>query len=105
MADTARPAETREMRLVSKLIEQSKAVKDKALVDFLARRRHPAMQLSWDQVSFQLAAVIGEIVTDGTLRKWASVYGIPDGGRNIVLTTDEYERGLKAASITIYTPR
>lgn len=102
MPDTAqRPTETREMRLVDRLLQLSEDPDN--LRCFIARRRHPDQgPLSWDQISFELAKHLGgEIVTDGTLRKWAAVYGIPDGGRNINLTKREYEQGLKAANISL----
>lgn len=105
MPETAtRPGVSREMRLVSKLIaaQTDEGDDESALCLFIARRRHPnAGPMSWDRVTYELAQVIGEIVTDPTLRKWAAAYGIPDGGRNITLTVKEYERGLKAANISL----
>lgn len=101
-APVARPPETREMRLVSRILElKARKGNDTTLKQFLARRRHPDANLSWDEVSFQLNDVIGEIVTDGTLRKWANIYGIPNAGRGVTLTKDEYENGLAAAGITL----
>lgn len=98
----SRPPETREMRLVSQVLRlKAKKGDDTSLKQFLARRRHPDANLSWDDVSFDLKQVIGEIVTDGTLRKWANIYGIPNAGRGVTLTKDEYENGLAAAGITL----
>lgn len=105
MPERGRPPETREMRLVSRLIEEERHARmgsDATLAEFIARRRHPdAGPLSWDQISYQLADVIGEIVTDGTLRKWAAILGVPNAGRGVTLTKAEYERGLKAAKIVL----
>ena len=78
--ERVRPAETREMRLISQIIESSRKVSDVSLAQFIARRRHPeAGPNSWNEISHALTPVIfGEFVTEGTIRKWAAVYGIPD---------------------------
>lgn len=90
------------MRLVSRLIYLDEHNQDKSLMQFIARRRQPAQgPKSWDEISYDLRDVIGEIVTDGTLRKWAAIYGVPDGGRGITLTQKEYTAGLKASGIVL----
>jgi hypothetical protein len=71
--ERVRPAITREMRLVSRLIETSPEVSDTSLAQFIARRRNPESgPHSWNEISHALTPVIDEIVTEGTLRKWAS---------------------------------
>ena len=98
--ERARPKETREMRLVSRLINMVGS--DPSLAVFIARRRHPDNgPRSWNEISHELTPVIDEIVTEGTLRKWAAVYGIPDRGPRIKLTPKEYAAGLKAAGISL----
>lgn len=74
------PGETREMRLISKVIELTELGRDdQSLPQFIARRRLPGVSWrTWDELSFELAEVLGEIVTDGTLRRWAKRYGIPE---------------------------
>jgi hypothetical protein len=101
--ERVRPAETREMRLISRLIEMSSEVSDTSLAQFIARRRHPeAGPNSWNEISHALTPVIfGEFVTEGTIRKWAAAYGIPDRGPRIKITTREYASGLKAAGISL----
>jgi hypothetical protein len=104
MPDTkrVRPAITREMRLVSRLIETSPEVSDTSLAQFIARRRNPdAGPHSWNEISHALTPVIDEIVTEGTLRKWAAAYGIPDRGPRIKITPREFAAGLKAAGIAL----
>lgn len=102
MPDTVRPAETREMRLVSRLIRLSDQTADESLAEFIAWRRHPGQgPLSWNEISHALTPVIDEVVTEGTIRKWAASYGIPDGGARIKLTVREYEKGLKTAGLSL----
>jgi hypothetical protein len=85
------PDETREMRLVSKVIELHED-RDASLPEFIARRRLPGTTWrTWDELSFELTEVIGEIVTDGTLRRWAKRYGIPES------TTAEQDDGVAKA--------
>lgn len=73
-----RPDETREMRLVSKVVELTE-VREMSLPEFIAVRRLPGDRWStWDELSYDLTEVIGEIVTSGTLRRWAKRYGIPE---------------------------
>jgi hypothetical protein len=64
--------------------------------------RHPdAGPHSWNEISHALTPVIDEIVTEGTLRKWAAAYGIPDRGPRIKITPREFAAGLKAAGIAL----
>lgn len=76
-----RPNETREMRLVGKVIELSE-LPESDLPSFIAQRRLPGDSWrTWDEISFELAEVIGDIVTNGTLRHWAKRYTIPEDTR------------------------
>lgn len=95
-----RPKETREMRLFGRLISLADGV-DESLPEFIARRRTPgAGWRSWDELSFELAEVSGEIVTDGTLRQWAKRYGIPeDTERDVPSLT--FSRALRKADIVV----
>jgi hypothetical protein len=100
--ERVRPAITREMRLVSRLIEASPEVSDTSLAQFIARRRDPESgPHSWNEISHALTPVIDEIVTEGTLRRWAAAYGIPDRGPRIKITPKEFARGLKDAGIIL----
>lgn len=102
VTEDVRPTVTREMRLVSRLIEQDRKSGARSLAEFIAVRRHPdAGPLSWPQISYELVAVIGERVSEGTVRKWAHALGIPDPGPRIKLTADEYTEGLAAAGISL----
>lgn len=108
-----RPNETREMRLFSRVIKQhwmatdnSEVVVfgDRSLPQFLARRRRPGeSHRSWDEIRYELADISGEIVTDGTIRKWAKRYGIPED--TVAEPTDEalaaYSEALRAANIDL----
>lgn len=100
-----RPNETREMRLVGRVINLSAGIEDTGLADFIARRRLPgATWRTWDEISFELAEVLGEIVTNGTLRHWAKRYGVPedtkadDSGKT---NTRQFRSALTKAHITI----
>lgn len=94
--NVARPGETREMRLVGKVIALTKGVKDASLPEFIGRRRIPGEQWrTWDEISFELTDVIGEIVTDGTLRRWAKRYQIPES------TTKTMDDDAKAAYLAV----
>ena len=77
-----RPNETREMRLFSKIILLSRtkiAADDQSLPQFIARRRLPGDGWrTWDEIRYELTEVSGEIVSDGTIRKWAQRYAIPE---------------------------
>jgi hypothetical protein len=73
--------ETREMRLITKVIQRSDLLEN-SLAEFIAVRRAPGPKWrSWEGVTVDLNAVIDEIVGIATLRAWASVYGIPDNTR------------------------
>lgn len=86
-----RPNETREMRLISKVIELH-GDRDRSLPEFIGRRRQPGSAWrTWDELSFELTELIGEIVTDGTLRRWAKRYGIPES-----TTADQDDKVAKA---------
>jgi hypothetical protein len=103
-----RPNETREMRLFSKVIQLSKvavARTDTTLPQFIARRRHPGETWrTWDEVRYELTEATGEIVTDATIRRWARVYGIPEGtqadGEGDV-PTSAYLDALKSVNIDL----
>ena len=83
-----RPNETREMRLFSKVIDQHDTLHvisqdggtgATSLPQFIARRRTPGDGWrTWDEIRYELADISGEIVSDGTIRKWAQRYGIPE---------------------------
>lgn len=74
------PNETREMRLFSRLIAINDEVNDESLAQFIANRRIPlgTFWRTWEELVFDLASATGELVTDGSLRKWAKRYGIPE---------------------------
>lgn len=73
------PGETREMRLLGKLIQMTKSVPDKSLPEFIARRRAPGKSWrTWAELSYEIATVSGEVIADQSLRQWAKRYGIPE---------------------------
>lgn len=73
------PRETREMSLFSRLVLVSKSTQDTSLPEFIARRRRPGVAWrTWDEVVHDLANVVGELVSNATLRKWAKRYNIPE---------------------------
>lgn len=77
--DRSRPGETREMRLVGRVIALYRKVPDASLPEFIARRRTPGeMWRTWDELSFELAEVIDEVIGARTLNMWAKRYGIPE---------------------------
>jgi len=98
-----RPDETREMRLFSKLIAAKS--EDVDLPHFIAKRRAPGDGWrTWDEIVFELGNLTGELVTNVSMRKWASRYSIPENtdrdakqGPN----AGAYKRTLKTAGITI----
>jgi hypothetical protein len=95
------PGETREMRLVGKVIALTKGIGDKSLPEFIARRRSPGGGWrTWDELSYELTQIIGEIITDGTLRHWAKRYGIPEGTKADG-DGEAYVQALTEASISI----
>lgn len=85
--------ETREMRLFSKVIAGNEAYADESLAQFLALRRMPGSPnwMSWEEIVFDLGKATDELVTDGSLRRWALRYGIPEG------TTRDGKEGPSAA--------
>lgn len=92
--------ETREMRLVSKLIAAAKAG-DESLTQFLAVRRLPGDRWStWDQITIDLHAITGEVITDVSLRRWASRYGIPETTTREGSAAD-YRKALKKVGVTL----
>jgi hypothetical protein len=100
--EKVRPAITREMRWASELIELKPEVPDTSLAQFIARRRNPETgQLSWNEISHALTPVLKAVIAEGTLRRWAAAYGIPDRGPRIKITPKEFARGLKDAGITL----
>jgi hypothetical protein len=104
MIKVRRPNETREMRLISKVIELTPDVPETSLDQFIARRRQPGDQwASWDQVTIDLYRVIDQIVTDVTLRRWAEKYGIPEGTlpEGGPVTADEYAAAMQKARIDL----
>jgi|tagenome__1003787_1003787.scaffolds.fasta_scaffold20589123_1 hypothetical protein len=101
-SERVRPTITREMRLVSRLIAKDRKVPDASLAQYIARCRNPATgQQSWNEISHALTPILGEIITEGTLRKWAAAYGIPDRGPRIKITPEEFAAGIEAAGIAL----
>lgn len=97
--------ETREMRLITKVIQLSD-IKERSLAEFIAARRAPGPDWhSWEGVTVDLEKVTGEVVGIATLRTWADVYGIPDGtrlnGEHGGTRAKQYANALKRAGITI----
>jgi hypothetical protein len=102
-AGKRRPDETREMRLVGRLIELNPEVADASLPQFIANRRWPGSDewSTWDEITHELRDITGEIITDVSLRRWASRYGIPQntalaGGP---VTEAEYAKALEDNNI------
>ena len=97
--------ETREMSLVTKVIELSPAASETSLPQFIAARRVPddPRWRTWDQITIDLYYLIGQVVTDVTLRRWASRYGIPEGTQpsGSPITKTEFEQALEEHSIKI----
>lgn len=99
-----RPGETREMRLLSKVIKMSKGP-ETSLPQFIARRRRPGKNWrTWPELAFEIAGVSDEVIADQSLRQWAKRYGIPedtvaDGSKGTSL--EAYDRAMKDAGITI----
>jgi hypothetical protein len=97
--------ETREMRLFTKVIELSPAASETSLPQFLAARRVPEdpRWRTWDQITIDLYHITGEVVTDVSLLRWASRYGIPEGTQpsGSPITKVEFAQALKEHSIKI----
>ena len=96
--------ETREMRLITKVIRASRGP-EKSLAEFIAKRRAPGPGWrSWEGVTVDLNEVIGEIVGIASLRTWGAAYGIPDGTRpdgTNSMTAEDYAEAIKEAGIEI----
>lgn len=98
------PNETREMALFSMVVNLAED-EDRSLAEFIARRRQPGEEWrTWDQIRYELAQVSGQIVSDGSIRKWAERYGIPqytqaDGQGDV--NAKAYARALAKAGISI----
>lgn len=106
MVVTARRAnETREMRLLTKVIELSKKTKELSLPEFIAVRRQPDSEQwkTWDEITIALYEVTGEVITDVSLRRWAERYGIPEitQPEGSPVTPDQYREILAEHSIKI----
>lgn len=70
------PGETREMILFTAVL--SKRVRQ-TLPQFLASRRAPGDGWRpWEAIVYELTEATGVLVTDGTIRRWAKRYGIPE---------------------------
>lgn len=97
--------ETREMRLVGKLIGLDDSVPETSLPQFLASSREPESDKwsTWDEITIALHKITGEVFTDVSLRRWAQRYGIPEGTQRQggAVTKAEYARALKRNGITI----
>lgn len=100
---TQEPVETREMRLITQVIKLSDA--GVSLAEFIATRRAPGDRWStWDEITIDLHAIIKEVVTDVSLRKWATRYGIPENTRKDgsgEVSAADYAKALKRAGVTI----
>jgi hypothetical protein len=116
MPNLARPQETREMRLFSKVIElvmtagqHNVPVLDISLAEFIARRRQPGdTWRTWDELRYELRDVTGEVVSDGTIRRWARWYGIPEYTRadgkaegSAEVTAAAYAKAIRKAGIVL----
>lgn len=95
--------ETREMRLVSKLLKARSV--DHSLGHFLARRRTPGPDWKpWEEIGYDLREAIGESFTRESPRRWAIHLCIPidsrpeDGG---VLLSRYLHRVLKDAGVDL----
>jgi hypothetical protein len=101
-SNPAWPDETREMRLFSKVIAAYRPVVDKSLPEFIARRRAPGEGwMTWDEVRYELHKATGEFVTDGSIRRWAKRYGIPEDTSAEPGGSAGYTEALAESGITI----
>lgn len=99
------PGETREMRLLGRVIQMTKSVPDKSLPEFIARRRAPGKAWrTWPEISYEIAQVSGEVIADQSLRQWAKRYRIPENttadARSGPSVAD-YDELIEEAEITI----
>lgn len=75
MADEIADVWTREMRLVSRIL-------DGRLADFLALRRTPGPTWkSWENIGYDLKELTGESFSREAIRRWAICLGIPVDSR------------------------
>jgi len=89
--------ETREMRLLSMVLHRKLK---QTLPTLIATARQPGDEhKSWDELLVTIKNATGETVSTASLRKWASVYGIPEGGKDMSPT--EYREHLSRSHITI----
>jgi hypothetical protein len=99
---TAPVRETREMRLISRLLTSAR--KGVPLPVFIAARRDPSGNWrSWEQITIDLHAATGETITREGIRRWARKYGIPEDTKpnDGALLVRAYYAKLKQAGITI----
>jgi hypothetical protein len=90
-------SETREMRLLSTVLYSETG---QTLPTLIATARQPGDEhKSWDELLVAIKTATGEIVSTASLRKWAGVYGIPEGSKD--MTPAAYRKALKASHITI----
>jgi hypothetical protein len=95
--------ETREMRLITRLIETSKRP-EHSLAEFIAKRRAPGKNWrSWEGVSIDLHEATGEVFGIASLRSWAHIYGIPESTRpyGTNLSPEDYAAKLAEAGIKV----
>jgi hypothetical protein len=92
---TARPpADTHEMRLVSKLMV---CMRKDPLATFIAKRRHPGKEwTSWESIAYEIRDMLKEEYTREAVRRWAKRYGIP-----VDTTADDGEELAKAYRDTV----
>jgi hypothetical protein len=96
-----REGETREMRLISRIIRDSKRVPERSLMEFIATRRRPGGDWhSWNDVMIALREACDETINTATLRSWAAVYGVPSAPRRGFLTQEQYDEAIRAANAT-----
>jgi hypothetical protein len=90
-------SETREMRLLSTVLHGQTG---KTLPTLIAEARQPgAEHKSWDELLVTIKEVTGEIVGTASLRKWAAVYGVPEGSKD--MDPADYREALRSKHITI----
>jgi hypothetical protein len=91
------------MRLITQVIKLTHA--GNSLAEFIAARRAPGDGWStWDEITIELHGILNQVITDVTLRKWATRYGIPENTRKDgsgLTSAADYAKALKRAGITI----
>jgi hypothetical protein len=102
---TAPVRETREMRLISRLLAGSRRPgAPRSLPAFLAIRREPGPEWrTWEQITLDLYEVTGELITREGIRRWARKYGIPEDTKpnDSPALVKAYHAKLKRAGIEI----